>query len=233
MNIREEDLQNLLERQAAYIGFSWKTEIANLVGDISLLLSAYQMEYSVVKVITSLIGVLLVGINGKGLWSALRSRYTPEKLQKDIQSLDLVPHKYSLIAVKDTFDTYPNRFLLYYDKGWGCHFLLNYKTRAKGNELAIKKSLSHDLKIDTSEIKLKKLAVNTYQKFSTEVGVKKNYEHTLYLATIEHFPPDMRQNTFQIDDKTFTWMTIDAMKQNEEIREKNMDVVEMLRANVP
>ncbi len=232
MNIREEDLQNLIERRAAYIGFSWKVEAANMAGSVGLLLTAYQMEPGALRAIALAASMALTAVNGKGMWSAMKDKYTPEKLQKEIQSLDMVPHKYSLIAIKDTFNEYPNRFLLYYDKGWGCHFLLNYKTRAAGNDQALKESLSHDLKISAGDISLKKLAVNTYQKFSAEAGLKKNYEHTLYLAEIHHFPEVMTADRFEIGDKSFVWMTIDAMRQDAEIQKKNMDVVEMIRANV-
>ena len=158
--------------------------------------------------------------------------YTHEKLLKEIQSLDLTPRKYSLVAIKDTFTEYPNRFLLYYDKDWDCPFLLNYKTRTSGNEEALREVLSHELKVDPKEIRLKKVAKRTYQKLSPEEGIDKNYEHSLYLAGITDFPDILKADSFSIDGKSFAWMSIEDMRQDTRIQEKNLDVVSMLRESI-
>lgn len=162
----------------------------------------------------------------------MNDRYTHQKLLKEIRSLDLTLRKYSLVAIKDTFREYPNRFLLYLDNGWGCPFLLNYKTRSSGNGEAIREALSHELKVNIENIRLKKLARRTYQKFSSEDGVEKNYEHLLYLAEIQDFPDVMQADTFTIDGKGFMWLSIEEMKQDARIQKKNLDVVSLLRENI-
>ena len=38
------------------------------------------------------------------------------------ENLDEVIHKFSIVAVKDNYNEYANRFLLYYDTAWRCWF---------------------------------------------------------------------------------------------------------------
>ena len=56
-------------------------------------------------------------------------------------------------SIKDSFQKFPNRFLVYDDKRWGCKLFLNYKDNSN-NEDFIKKHLSGDLKIELEDIKL-------------------------------------------------------------------------------
>lgn len=197
-----------------------------------MLISAYQLEHEILRIALLAYGFGLLLLNLWGVYKTLHDKYSHEELLKEIQSLDLTPRKYSLIAIKDTFKEYPNRFLLYYDNGWGCPFLLNYKTRSSSNGEAIREALSHELKIDSKNIRLEKLARQTYQKFSSEDGVEKNYEHSLYLAEIQDFSEVLQQDSFSIDGKYFMWMSIEDMKRDARIQEKNLDVVSLLRENI-
>lgn len=232
MIINDTDLQSLLEKRASHIGQSWKKVIPNIIGDLGLLLSAVQLEASPFKYGMILLGAIVLIFDARELWQAMKNNYTVKNLQEEIQALDLASHKYSLIAIKDTFRRYPNRFLVYYDKGWDCYFLPNYKTRSKENEKAIIESLSHELKVDEAQIAVKKIASYAYQKISAEDHLKKNYEHTLYLADIQEFPITDQEEEFTIDGKHFKWMTIEAMKQDKQMQEKNMDVIKMLKDNI-
>lgn len=232
MLIEIRDLKKLLESRKNHIGNSRRAEILNTAGAIGLLISAYPLDKGITRSIALAYGLFLLSFNLWGVWKALHDGYTHEKLLKEIQSLDLTPRKYSLVAIKDTFKEYPNRFLLYYDKSWGCPFLLNYKTRTGGNEGTIREALSHELKVDQKEIRLKKVAKRTYQKLSPEDGIEKNYEHSLYLAEIADFPDTLKADSFIIDGKSFAWMSIEDMRQDTRIQEKNLDVVSMLRESI-
>lgn len=232
MIIEEKELSALLESRKEHISGSLRAEVLSTAGAVGVLISAYPLQHGDFRDAALAYGVLLLAIDLVGACKALNDKYTHKKLLKEIRSLDLTPRKYSLVAIKDTFREYPNRFLLYLDRGWGCPFLLNYKTRSSGNGDAIREALSHELKIDAENIRLKKLARQTYQKFSSEDGVEKNYEHLLYVAEIQDFPKVMQASTFSIDGKDFMWMSIEDMKRDARIQEKNMDVVGLLRENI-
>ena len=232
MIIEEKELSALLESRKEHISGSLRAEVLSTAGAVGVLISAYPLQHGDFRDAALAYGVLLLTIDLVGACKALNDKYTHKKLLKEIRSLDLTPRKYSLVAIKDTFREYPNRFLLYLDRGWGCPFLLNYKTRSSGNGDAIREALSHELKIDAENIRLKKLARQTYQKFSSEDGVEKNYEHLLYVAEIQDFPKVMQASNFSIDGKDFMWMSIEDMKRDARIQEKNMDVVGLLRENI-
>ncbi len=232
MLIENRDLKMLLESRKEHIGGSFRAELLNTAGAVGLLISAYQLGSGIGRLLLLAYGAMLLLVNLYGAYKTLNDRYTHQKLLKEIRSLDLTLRKYSLVAIKDTFREYPNRFLLYLDNGWGCPFLLNYKTRSSGNGEAIREALSHELKVNIENIRLKKLARRTYQKFSSEDGVEKNYEHLLYLAEIQDFPDVMQADTFTIDSKGFMWLSIEDMKQDARIQKKNLDVVSLLRENI-
>ncbi len=230
--IESRDLKLLLESRKGHIGGSLRAELLNTAGAVGLLASAYQLDDGALRLALLAYGSGLLLLNLWGVHKTLRDKYTHEELLKEVQSLDLTPRKYSLVAIKDTFRKYPNRFLLYYDKGWECPFLLNYKTRSSGNEEAILEALSHELKVSVSEISMKRLSRQTYQKFSSEDGVEKNYEHSLYLVEIANFPEALKADSFSIDGKDFIWMSVEDMKRDPRIQEKNLDVVSLLRENI-
>ena len=53
-------------------------------------------------------------------------------------------HPFSIVAIKDTFREFPNKYLLYYDNRWNCWFFFNFKTveNAEQNEASIKKGIA-------------------------------------------------------------------------------------------
>ena len=83
----------------------------------------------------------------------------------DINKLNEIAHNHSIILIKDSFQKFPNRFLVYDDKRWGCKLFLNYKDNSN-NEDFIKKHLSGDLKIELEDIKLSYLGQRIHEKYS-------------------------------------------------------------------
>ncbi len=233
MIIEERDLRELLEKRKDHIDSQpLSAGILGTSGAVGVLVSVCTMESGGIRDCFLTYGLALLLISLLGVMKNMRNKYTHQELLKEIQSLDLTPRKYSLVAIKDTFRKYPNRFLLYYDNGWGCPFLLNYKTRSKDNEKALREALSHDLKVSEEGIQIKKVARQTYQKFSSESGTEKNYEHSLYQVEISDFPDALKADSFSIDGKDFAWMSIEDMKQDPQIQEKNLDVVRLLRESI-
>ena len=61
----------------------------------------------------------------------------------DINKLNEISHNHSIIVIKDTFNEFSNRFLVYNDTKWDCKFFLNYKENIN-NESYIKEHLSNE-----------------------------------------------------------------------------------------
>lgn len=49
-------------------------------------------------------------------------------LLNDIQKLDKIQHKHSLVAIQSLDTSTEKKYLVYYDEQWDCKLFLNYKT---------------------------------------------------------------------------------------------------------
>lgn len=140
-------------------------------------------------------------------------------------------HPFSIIAIKDEYRPFPNKFLLYYDTRWSCWFFPNYRTSPdeSENKKNICERLSGQFKISASSIELQRKADIIHRKYSVSDHVGKAYNHTLYNAKFEAFPDVMQHDRFKIDDLDYAWMSIPEMEKNPDIREHNMDVVSFVK----
>lgn len=149
---------------------------------------------------------------------------------KEIVNMDQTEHRHSIIALKDSFSDYPNRFLVYWDSEWICWLFPNYPTQEKddANLTFLKKRLSSDLKVNESLIILEKQVQVVQEKLSARHQENRVYEHTYYSASISDFPLALRDSEFSISGKSYKWMTIAEMKQDPSIQTRNMDVVDVV-----
>jgi hypothetical protein len=141
-------------------------------------------------------------------------------------------HPFSIVAVKDTFNRFSNRFLLYYEKTWKCWFFFSFKTSDIADEENIKSRLSNLLHIDKKSIALQYISERIQPKHSLRDDVDKVYLHRLYKADITSFSEQCKNDTFEIDGTEFKWMTIADMESDERIMEVNKDVVSMVKDKV-
>ena len=65
----------------------------------------------------------------KTLLAENKDKIGHKQLMTDIKDLDEVTHSFSLVAIKNTFEEFPNQFLLYLDSKWDCWFFPNYATK--------------------------------------------------------------------------------------------------------
>lgn len=137
-------------------------------------------------------------------------------------------HHHSIVAIKDTFQKFPNRYLVYEDKAWHCRFFLNYPTQLMEaqNVNFLKEKLSGALKIPMEDMDLTKKGQALQQKYSERHQEMRVYDHVFYEAKISDFPESMKQPSFKQDGVTYYWMTIEEMKQDSDIQKKNLDVVQ-------
>ena len=166
---------------------------------------------------------------------ALKHRYSAESLHKDISGLNKIKHPFSIIAVKDTFNEYPNRFLTVYDKRWRCNLFFSYPTSEQEDEniRIIKKRLSNQLKINENQITLDFKTQRLQSKFSESDKHEKLYDHKLYSAKIQDFNDTMKSDRFKIDGTEYRWMTIHEMESDKNISKKNSDVIDMVKEFIP
>lgn len=230
------ELKYLLETKRECIGYKLSDGLEDTFAGIGYLASVVIAEYNNVGVLsgeaikTTLI-IIGIAFSYRGVTmisKSIKEPYNQEKLYKDIEKLDEVTHPYSLVAIKDTFNKYPNRFLVYYDERWDCKFFPSYKT-IDNNEDNIKARLSGELKVDSEKISVKFNTFEIHKKYSVSHNEERVYEHRVYSAQLEEFTDMMRQDEFEIDGKTFFWMTINDMEKDERIMEVNSDVVGLIK----
>ena len=232
--IDSESLELLLTKKKDKIGHNSIDGIDTLFSGITFFISAMLADYSnagenfglLIKIVSLMLGILF---SVRGVYMMIRSaqrKYGYEALHKDIKGLNQNTHPFSIIAIKDTFNEYPNRFLLYYDERWDCKLFINYRTKPSDeeNEINIRERLSHELKIAPSKIVVTKRCERIQRKFSFSDQIEKCYEHTIYQVSIP-FSDKLRQDKFVIDGKKYYWMTIADMQMDTSIQNKNLDVV--------
>lgn len=173
-----------------------------------------------------------------GTFKALRfakNHYTSEKLYKDVENMNEAKHCFSLVAIKDTFNKHPNRFLLKYDSDWDCDLFFSFHTLEDETKNIdnIKARLANLLKVDPEEITVQFVNETLQTKFSWRDKINKVYSHRLYSAQIKAFPQNEKDQTFIADGTRYKWATIEDMKQDLNIRKKNLDVVDFVSANIP
>lgn len=152
----------------------------------------------------------------------------------NIENLNEIEHPFSLVAIKDSFNKFSQRYLLYYDNRWKLNLFPNYRTQATEEEniANITKHLSNELQIPQEMIDVVRKGFELRTKYSVSDKVQKVYAHTLYQTTIKKFPKKMQAETFTIGDRQYSWWSIDSMEADASIKEHNLDVVELVKHNI-
>lgn len=231
--IDEVQLENLLLKKKKYIGRrNGPEEIIAAVTFILPVLSSEFKNFWIISGIMIKTACIIVAIYLilKGV-TDMRDKYGISQLQKEITELNCIQHRFSLVAIKDTFDKYPNKFLLYYDKDWKCNFFPNFHT-TDNNEEDIKERLSNQLKISKEKIQLEYKTTRIQKKFSEKHKENRVYEHKLFVANISEFSEQMKNNKFEIDGVSYKWMSIAEMENDFEIKKRNLDVVGLVKENI-
>lgn len=228
--IEKKDLEHLLENKSEYIGnnITWDTIFAA----VSFLLSALTANYDsffmipsiIIKYFFIVIGVLYLFKIGKEF---MTKKYNYENLINDINNLDLVAHRHSLVIIKNK-----DKYLLYDDERWQCKLFINYKTKDENNETAIKEALEKDLQLDTSTINCEFVTSRTQEKYSVSHNENRIYNHNLYSITLSKLPAYMKKDNFVINNKHYYWMTMDEMLSDSNIKEKNLEVVYFVKGSI-
>lgn len=151
---------------------------------------------------------------------------------KNIEKMDIIESHHSIAVIKDTYNKFSNRYLVYDDLRWNCLLFLNYKKvsdRKEEVEKSIKEHISRDLKINIADMEVKEVTSEIQRKRSEPDKVEKNYFHTYYSAEIKEFPEKLKADSFEIDGRKYYWMTINELEQDKEVIEKNSDVLGVVK----
>lgn len=233
ITIEKEKLKLLLDSYATIIGIDKNTDYANLVSNASLFISIYIAEYphELLRYLFAVFAIWVIVMTVKKILQA--DNKSADTLYNDITSLDETAHRYSLVAIKDTFNKYPNHFLVYYNEKWDCKFFFSFKTIPSNDIANLRERISNELKIPQESISLEKRAERTQRKFAPADSIQKSYAHTLYYAEIKDIPAEYQHSLFSIGSRQYYWLTIDEMEMDEQVRERNMDVVSFVKECIP
>ncbi|MBR1597364.1 MAG: hypothetical protein IJ661_00460 [Lachnospiraceae bacterium] len=233
--IDDTELRLLLEKRRDYIGR--KIGIWDVVTGFSFLVSVVLAEYHnignvpgiVFKTVFVIVGITLTVWGIFQMGKAMKEEYSQNNLYNEIKDLNEIQHEFSIVAVKDTFNKHPNRFLLYYDERWDCRFFFSFKTTEQNNEDNIRQRLSLALKVDEKNIDTEYKSERIERKHSVPHDENRVYAHKLYYAKVKRYSDILKQNEFEIDGRHYYWMTLDEMENDERIRECNLDVVRFVK----
>ena len=146
----------------------------------------------------------------------------------DINKLNQITHNHSIIVIKDEFNTYSNRYLVYHDKRWDCLFFPNYKQNMN-NEDYIIQHLSNELGIPAEDISLKFCMQKIHTKYSVPAEKDKVYNHYFYKATIKEHPKGIQDDHFKVGDREYYWKTLEELEQDERVIANNLDIVNYVK----
>lgn len=151
------------------------------------------------------------------------NRHKLLELLEEINEMEKHPH--SIILIKDDFNKNSNRFLVYDDPRWHCRLFPNYHTISASEEENISNIQHHirmELKTTTENGCF--LFQKLHSKYSVSSQKEKVYLHRFYRFQIKG-NPEITQDSFCIDGKTYHWMSIAEMEADENIMQSNSDIV--------
>lgn len=231
----EEQLRLLLKSNASKIGNTngWEPFITAFIFFISSAFATYQpwwiFSAGIFKGLVVLISCILMI---RGIYLAVKDRkYTYMDLYTEMKNQNQIKHPFSIVVVKNEFEQYPDRFLVYYDSRWKCRLFLNFRTQQDmtENEEKIKRALSNELQVDMSDIKIDYKNTYLHKKFSYSDQCEKWYEHTIYQAHISHMPETEQSDSFVINGRQYFWMSLPEMERDQIMMEKNSDIVSFVK----
>lgn len=221
-------LHDRLQQRREMIGFgSRAVHLVAVVEGVFLILTAVTTSmgywWRIGFVVAATVVTMYAAISVIITWS---KGYNADDLYQEMVALDRTERRSSIIAINDG-----NRYLLYHDTAWDCDFFPNHPTSEndEDNLRRLTRYLSDGFDIPQSDFTLVRIAHENHEKYSTEHHEKRWYEYTLYHADIIRMPQVWRHDQFHVDSKDCLWMTVEQMMDNPIIRERNADVVGMVR----
>lgn len=144
-------------------------------------------------------------------------------MQLASEALSGIKHEFSLLAIKNV----NGEFLQKYNTDWKC-WLFPYFRSEEENKAAADRNASA---IIGEKINAQYVASSIHCKFSVKDQVYKIYNHKLYTLTLNSAPNHMKEKEFEINGIKYKWMSFSEMESNQEIIEKNEEVIAFVKKN--
>lgn len=236
--IEKKDLELLLEKKRDFIGN--KVTFDTVIAGISFLLSTFTATYEdilgipgkIIKIIFCLIGIIYAIKIIEDIYEMHKNKYDHNILLNDIQKLDKIQHKHSLVAIQFQDTSAEKKYLVYYDERWDCKLFLNYKTVDRADEESVINKVSADLNVDKSQIYCRYISSKVQEKYSESHQENRIYNHRLYEIKIQVFPEDEQKENFVVNGRHYYWMSISDMERDPNIVKKNLDVIDFVKESM-
>lgn len=234
--VNKNRLKLLLTEKKDFIGL-WKLPVySEFLSSMAVSFGVITTEFKpilevnadTVKAICEILCFALVCKSLFDLGKCFMKPYDHKELYKDISKLDEKPHCFSLVIIKDTFNTPCNKFLLQYVDSWKCKLFLYYRT-VENDELHIKQQLSSEFGVAEDTISLEYKFHKEHVKFSVKENRDKRYLHTIYYASFKNMPKVMQNPTFEIQGKHYYWLNFNDMEKDAAIQKYNADIVKFVK----
>ena len=235
IEIDEKNLLDLLERKKEHIGASWIGAIINLGSAVSFGVTLFTAKITIQWLKSLLFIVLLINFAAAIYLLIKCFKYSFKKLYGDILLLDRSKNKYSLVAIMNDFEgDSANKVLLqYYPDNWNTYMFFSFPTAREDDDNNIISRVAASLKIDRKHIKVRFLEENPNQpKYSPNHKVIREYHNKYYQVFIASFPDSIKESSFEIEGCQYKWMTLEEMKNDDNIKNNNIDVLQVFEKHI-
>ena len=106
---------------------------------------------------------------------------------------------------------------------------MNYKTQNRNNEAALKEQVAADLNLNSDDIVCNYITSRVQEKYSVSHQEMREYNHRLYEMYFNYIPDKFKKDNFEVNGKHYYWMTIEEMEKDNNIKEKNLEVVDFVK----
>lgn len=121
------------------------------------------------------------------------------------------------------------KYLQYMDEKWNSYLFLNCKLEEDTRPDFIIDEVCERLILENEEIECSYIMDKIHTKFSQKDKRDKEYHHFFYTVEIEDMPEFMKEDTFEIDDITYKWFSMEELENDERIQETNSDIIEFVK----
>lgn len=207
-----------------------KVECAvNVVAAVFYLPAAYSIKNIYLRYALLTLAIIFLIWNICLLVRVIKYHYGVEQLFKDIGNMDI--HS-SIVAVRDATSEFKNRYLVYWDDGWGCDFFPNHTMpdADDSDQSIVADYLKNQFEIPDSDFQLRYVTNSHSSKPSTEHDNEiRNYDYRLYEADVKKMPQEWTGDQFTLGSKKCKWMTLDEMERDKNTKSINGDVISLVR----
>ncbi|WP_407398477.1 hypothetical protein [Treponema sp.] len=232
MNIEESELREILDKQRKSVE-SKRFPIESLLSLFVFILSAVLGQVFTHAIWVRILFWLIVLCHACFvlflIFKYFKNRYSETDFLKDIKNSERV-RNFSLVVLKDISGKFKNSYLLRYDCRWKCFLLPYLQTHDQDDKEFIQEYVDNVLELSDAEIKDVKF--DDVVKYSVSDNMTKKYHHTFYLVNFNASDSKLiTKRTIVINGEKFKWFTIDQMKRNKAIEQKNSETVNFIARN--